>query len=249
MRQYLLPNSLGIGFLIAVSKHFSILPNLSDFPSMFGITDLTTYVIGTVAVILLPGPNSMFCLSMAAQYGIKAAYRAIAGIILGDTLLMLATVLGAGALLKLHPTLFHLLKLAGGLYLAYIGWNLLHGAVRKWQLDTSKLMSDAPAAAQPVPHIFQRALLLSLTNPKAILFFLSFFVQFVDPAYPHPALSFTVLAVILQASSFLYLNTLVFAGHNMTRIFRRHHKLSSAAMAAVGLMFAGFAVKMWMAEI
>ncbi|WP_253247083.1 LysE family transporter, partial [Neisseria dumasiana] len=104
----------------------------------------------------------------------------------------------------------------GGLYLAYIGFNLLRGAVRKWQLDPSKFPTGSEAAAGPAPHIFKRALLLSLTNPKAILFFLSFFVQFVDPAYPHPALSFLVLALILQATSFIYLNMLVFAGHNMT---------------------------------
>ncbi|EGZ49594.1 leucine efflux protein LeuE [Neisseria wadsworthii] len=216
---------------------------------MLGTINLTTYIIGTIAVILLPGPNSMFCLSMAAQHGVKAAYRAIAGIILGDSLLILATVLGAGTLLKLYPPLFHGLKLVGGLYLAYIGFNLLRGAVRKWQLAPSKFPTGSEAAAEPAPHIFKRALLLSLTNPKAILFFLSFFVQFVDPAYPHPALSFLVLALILQATSFIYLNMLVFAGHNMTRLFRRHHKLSAAAMGAVGLMFAAFAVRMWVAAI
>ena len=49
---------------------------------MLGITDLTTYVIGTVAVILLPGPNSMYCLTTAGQHGVKVAYRAVAGILL-----------------------------------------------------------------------------------------------------------------------------------------------------------------------
>ena len=47
---------------------------------MFGITDLPTYIIGTIAVILLPGPNSMYCLAMAGQHGVRAAYRSVAGI-------------------------------------------------------------------------------------------------------------------------------------------------------------------------
>ena len=98
---------------------------------MFGITDLATYTLGVVAIILLPGPNSMYCLTIAGQYGIKAAYRAVAGILLGDFLLILATVLGAGTVLKLYPALFHGIKLLGGLYLAYIGWNLLRGAAKK----------------------------------------------------------------------------------------------------------------------
>lgn len=216
---------------------------------MFGTVHLTTYIIGTVAVIILPGPNSLFCLSIAAQHGVKAAYRAIAGIIFGDTLLTLATILGAGTLLKLYPALFDGLKLVGGLYLAYIGFNLLRGAVRKWRLAPSSVQAAENSPVQPARHIFKRALLLSLTNPKAILFFLSFFVQFVDPAYPHPALSFLVLAVILQTTSFLYLNLLVFAGHKMTRLFRRYQRLSACAMGMVGLMFAGFAVKMWLATV
>ncbi len=217
---------------------------------MFGITDLAAYIIGTIAVILLPGPNSMYCLTVAGQHGAKAAYRAVAGILLGDSLLILATVLGAGTLLKLYPALFHGIKLAGGLYLAYIGCNLLRGAAKKWHFRPGATASPNGANNPPEPqHIFKRALLLSLTNPKAILFFLSFFVQFVDPAYPHPALSFLALAVILQLVSLLYLNTLVFAGRTLTRAFKRHTKISAAAMAAVGLMFIGFAVKMWTAGL
>ena len=216
---------------------------------MFGITDLATYTLGVVAIILLPGPNSMYCLTIAGQYGIKAAYRAVAGILLGAFLLILATVLGAGTVLKLYPALFHGIKLLGGLYLAYIGWNLLRGAAKKWRTQAPKDVTDGlKPTGHGAHHVFKRALLLSLTNPKAILFLLSFFVQFVDPRYPHPALSFFVLALILQVVSFLYLNMLTFAGHGLTQIFRQHVKLSSAGMGLVGMLFIGFAIKMWMAE-
>lgn len=213
---------------------------------MFGTVNLATYLIGTLVVITLPGPNSMFCLATAAQHGAKAAYRTVAGILLGDSLLMLAAVLGAGTLLKLYPALFHGIKLAGGLYLAYIGWQLLRGAAKKWRIQPSEQAAGAVLPAGP-PHVFKRALLLSLTNPKAILFFLSFFVQFVDPAYPRPMLSFLVLAVILQIISFLYLTLLIFAGRRLTRAFGRHVRTSAAAMAAVGAMFVGFALRMWTA--
>lgn len=215
---------------------------------MFGITDFATYLIGTVAIILLPGPNSMYCLTAAGQHGVKAGYRAIAAILLGDSLLMLAAALGAGTVLKLYPALFHGVQLVGGLYLAYLGWNLLRAAAKKWhypmpQNDTVPGKSDGGNGRQ----IFNRALLLSLTNPKAILFFLSFFIQFVDPAYPHPGVSFLVLALVLQLISFLYLNILVFAGSGLTQAFRRRTKTAALGMAAVGLLFIGFAVKMWTA--
>lgn len=212
---------------------------------MYGITDLSAYVLGAVAIILLPGPNSMYCLTIAGQYGVRIAYRAVAAILLGDTLLILATVLGAGTVLKLYPALFHGIRMVGGLYLAWLGWQLLQAAARKWHFKQPVLVaSESPAAALP-KNVFGRALMLSLTNPKAILFYLSFFVQFVDPAYPHPGLSFLILSLILQALSLVYLNALVFSGHQLTQTFRRRTKTSAAAMALVGLMFFGFAVRMW----
>ncbi|MBH5328245.1 leucine efflux protein LeuE [Eikenella sp. S3360] len=216
---------------------------------MFGIVNPVSYLIGTVILILMPGPNSMFCLSAAARYGVRRAYRAVFGILLGDSLLILATVLGAGTLLRLYPALFHGIKLAGGLYLAYIGCGLLRGAARKW-FAPSPGLADSPAPdAPPARHVFKRALLLSLTNPKAILFLLSFFIQFVDPAYPHPALSFLLLALVLQAVSFSYLNFLVLAGAKAARLFGRHGRWGAAAMGVVGLLFVGFAVSLWLAEI
>ena len=166
--------------------------------------------------------------------------------LLGDLVLILLTVLGAGTVLKLYPALFHAMKLAGGLYLAYIGFSLLRGAVRKWFAPPPVLAVGLPPTP-PAGHIFKRALLLSLTNPKAILFLLSFFVQFVDPAYPHPALSFLLLALVMQTVSFSYLTLLVFAGHRLANLFRRHRRVATACTAATGLLFIGFAVSLWLA--
>ncbi|OAM35414.1 leucine efflux protein LeuE [Eikenella sp. NML080894] len=213
---------------------------------MFGIINPLSYLIGTIILVIMPGPNSMFCLSVAAQHGARKAYRAVCGVLLGDLVLILLTVLGAGTALKLYPALFHAMKLAGGLYLAYIGSGLLRGALRKWFAPPPVLAAGLPPTP-PAGHIFKRALLLSLTNPKAILFLLSFFVQFVDPAYPHPALSFLLLALVMQTVSFSYLTLLVFAGHRLANLFRRHRHVTTACTATTGLLFIGFAVSLWLA--
>ena len=219
---------------------------------MFGITDLSTYIIGTVAVILLPGPNSMYCLAMAGKHGVKTAYRSVTGIFVGDSILLLAAALGAGTVLKTMPSLFHGIKLVGGLYLTYIGWNLLRGAAKKWHARREVVAVSAPIETEREYYahgIFKRALLLSLTNPKAILFCLSFFVQFVGPKYPQPMLTFLALSVILQSLSFTYLSILVFAGNRLAHVFRQHQKVSSTAMALVGSLFIGFATKLLTATL
>lgn len=217
---------------------------------MFGITDLTTYIIGAIAVILLPGPNSIFCLTTSAKQGVKAGYQVMLGILVGDSILMLATVFGAGALLKLYPILFNGIKLIGGLYLAYLGVNLIKAGVQKWQTrQNPTTATDYNANDIAKTNYFSHALMLSLTNPKAILFFLSFFIPFVDPNYENPLLSFLILAIILQIISFLYLNTLIFSGHHLTKHFAKRVKLASISLLVVGVMFLGFAVKLWTASL
>lgn len=210
---------------------------------MFGITELSAYIIGTIAVIIVPGPNSLYCLMIAGQHGVKIAYHCIAGILLGDCLLMLATTLGMATLLKLYPMLFKAIQFVGGLYLAYIGWQLLYNAWQTWNQKAPPKKTHQIVLPQSV---FKRALILSLTNPKAILFFLSFFVQFVDPNYPNPAISFLILALILQITSFTYLNILAFVGNQLTKMIKHEIKICSTAI--VGMMFIGFAITLWLGK-
>ncbi|MGQ4271677.1 LysE family transporter [Nocardiopsis changdeensis] len=73
---------------------------------------------------------------------------------------------------------------------------------------------------------------------------MSFFVQFVDPAYPYPAVSFLVLGLLLQLVSFLYLSALIFSGTRLAAAFRRRRRLSAGAASLAGALFLGFAVKL-----
>ena len=79
---------------------------------------------------------------------------------------------------------------------------------------------------------------------KAILFFVSFFVQFVDPAYAHPELSFLILGGIVQTCSGIYLSLLIFGGAGLARHFRARRRLSAAATGSVGGLFIGFGAKL-----
>ena len=215
---------------------------------MLGVIDLPTYVFGVIAIILLPGPNSMFCLTVGAQYGIATGYRAIAGVVLGDLVLMTLAALGAASVMVQYPSVFNVIKYIGGAYLAYIGMKMLIGAFKGWTASAENEPS-APEARLESPKVFGRALFLSLLNPKAILFFISFFVQFVDPHYPHPVISFAVLASILQVVSLVYLTVLIVAGAHLVRWFNRRHKLAATGLASVGALFMSFAVKLWTATI
>ncbi|GAA0800609.1 putative membrane protein [Spirilliplanes yamanashiensis] len=208
---------------------------------MWGITDLTTYVLGTIAIVLLPGPNSLFVASVAARQGVRAGYRGAWGVFLGDALLMVAAAAGAASVLTAYPPVFLVVKYAGAAYLAWLGLGILRGALRRRRDGAAAV---APAADATVRAPFRRALLISLLNPKAILFFVSFFIQFVDPGYAHPALSFLVLGAILQVFSALYLTGLIFGGRYLAAQFARRRALSKTLSAGVGAVFIAFGVKL-----
>lgn len=69
-------------------------------------------------------------------------------------------------------------------------------------------------------------------------------MQFVDPAYPYPALTFTLLAIILQIISMSYLSILIFSGMKLATYFNRNYRLTASGVAAVGLLFCGFGLKL-----
>jgi leucine efflux protein len=209
---------------------------------MLGVTDIWTYIIGTVAIILLPGPNSLYVLSTAARHGVRAGYRAAAGVFLGDWALMAAAALGVASLLKAYPPVFFVVKWAGAGYLAYVGITMAVQAIRRARRPAPavEVAEEAPGVGRP----FRRALVISLLNPKAILFFISFFIQFLDPTYAYPALSFLVLGVIVQICSALYLSALIFGGTYLATQFRRRRRLAAGLTAGVGAIFLAFGVRL-----
>ncbi|WEH15681.1 leucine efflux protein LeuE [Streptomyces sp. VNUA24] len=215
---------------------------------MFGVTDLPTYLAGLVLIVLLPGPNSLYVLSVAARRGIRTGYRAATGVWVGDTVLMTLSAAGVASLLQANAVLFGIVKYAGAGYLSWLALGMLRAAWGMWRGRHEPSAEGVAAEAVEGERPFRRAMITSLLNPKAILFFVAFFVQFVDPAYAYPALSFVVLGVLAQIASFLYLSALIFGGTRLAATFRRRRTLSAGATSAAGAMFLGFAVKLSLAS-
>jgi leucine efflux protein len=216
---------------------------------MLGVTDLWTYVLGTVAIVLLPGPNSLYVLSTAARHGVRTGYRAAAGVFLGDWVLMIAAAVGVASLLRAYPPVFLVIKYAGAGYLAYVGITMAVSAIRNWRRRNGDPAPVPAAGGEPQPRPFRRAFVISLLNPKAILFVISFFLQFLDPTYAHPALSVLLLASILQVCSALYLSALIFGGTYLATQFRRRRRLASGLTAGVGALFVGFGIRLATASL
>ncbi|MFJ3978081.1 leucine efflux protein LeuE [Streptomyces sp. NPDC090021] len=218
---------------------------------MLGVANLPTYALGTLLIILFPGPSSLYTLSVAVRRGVRTAYGAAAGVFLGEMILMLLTAVGVGSLLKANPVAFAVVRFVGAGYLGWIALAMLRGAWAAWrtrkEAASSAVRSEAvrsEADATGTERPFRRSVLITLLNPKAILFFISFFAQFVDPAYPHPALSFALLALVYQSISLCYITALILGGTYLSAQFRRRKRLSAALTAGAGALFLGFAAKL-----
>lgn len=210
-----------------------------------GVHSFWEFLLGTIIIVLLPGPNSLYVITASARHDHRRGWQAASGIFTGDTLLMLATASGAASFMKLFPTAFMVFKGAGAVYLGYLGVQLIRQAFMRWQLSdgsATALQVSTDGAKEPQP--FWRALTLSLTNPKAILFFLAFFTQFVREDAPSPALAYLSLGIVVQVCSLLYLWLLIVAGARLKSRFQSQHRMASASMGLVGVFFLGFAFRM-----
>lgn len=209
-----------------------------------GITDFPAFLLVTTITVLLPGPNSLFVLSVAARQGVRDGYRAAGGVFVGDGLLMVASVAGLAPLLVAHPQVFILLKLAGAAYLSWMGIGLVRAGWQQWRQRSLPVPLVRAEKEGWVAKPFRRTLGICLLNPKAILFFMAFFIQFVAADAAHPALAFAVLGLTLTAISFTYLSLLIFAGHRLAAAFHARRRLSAGATGSAGLIFIGFGAKL-----
>lgn len=205
-----------------------------------------TFVLGTIFVVLLPGPNSMFVLTTASINGVGAGLRAAAGVFVGDLIWMTLAATGAASVLYTNPALFMGLKYAGAAYLAWIGLGLLKLAWHHWRTPLNAMpTSNKPLAPREKRrHPMRSALMISLLNPKAIFFFISFFIQFVDPNYAYPALTFLLLGIVVQICSMLYLTVLIFGGVRLASKMRAHPRLNAFSSGVVGGLFVAFGIKL-----
>ena len=145
-----------------------------------------------------------------------------------------------------------MVKYAGAAYLTWVGLNLIRAAVQKWRSHAVADVAMEADVTQATAHLqqpFKRAVVISLLNPKAILFLLSFFIQFIDPAYETPAVPFLILSAIIMVFSALYLSALIFAGARLAQGFSRRKRLSAGLSSAVGGLFVWFGAKLATASL
>lgn len=155
---------------------------------MIESANLWLYFVVVFGIIALPGLDMAFVMGSAVLGGRRSGLAAVGGIVAGGFCHLAMTMLGVAAVLKLWPPLFDLMLIGGAIYLAWVGWSLLR--------STEAYTPSGPSQACAPSTTFRRAMFTSLLNPKAYLFMLAIFPQFLRPALGPVWIQAGVLGVI-----------------------------------------------------
>jgi threonine/homoserine/homoserine lactone efflux protein len=200
---------------------------------MLGITDYWSFVVAVLVFLALPGPGTFALLTSTGQGGFRAGAVATFGLIVGDQVLLWLAALGVAAVLQGHPILFKTLQYAGAGYLVYVG---------------VRLIARRGAGARPIRfdsgHYFRQALLITLLNPKAIVFYMAFFPLFIDPATQQGIVTFGAMAVTIAVLTLAYCLTLVAFAHALTAQVKAHRRAARALERIAGVVLVAFGIRL-----
>lgn len=196
------------------------------------------FVLTSSALMLVPGPAMLFMIGVALNDGLPKAFTALPGLAIGLVTSITISLFGAGAVLLASAQLFTALKLAGAAYLVYLG-------VRLWMSNPSA-KNGKGIRSKNKASLFWPAFLVAVLNPKALIFYIAFLPQFVEPATaPLPQFiilgtTFTFVALMAAVISAL-LGSGLRRGATSTKALTIMNRCGAGAMIASGVFTASSA--------
>ncbi len=137
--------------------------------------NMTTYIIGCLALIIKPGPDLMCTIATALSEGRARAFTLMSGLIAGCWLWIILLTLGVASFLTEHPAAMLAIQSVGIAYIAYLAAMTFREAFGEWRGGSA---SDAKAEHRAGWALFRRGIAMSMSNPLTILFFLAFLPGF-----------------------------------------------------------------------
>lgn len=200
---------------------------------MADYAQLGLFFVVVFGVIALPGLDMAFVLASTLRGGQGAGLAAVGGIMLGGAAHVVLGVLGVAAILAVWPPLFNAVLLLGALYIGWIGWSLL----RTREAVTLPATGRAPGG-RPV---FLQGMLTCLLNPKAYVFMLAIFPQFLHPERGGLWTQAAALGLITAFTQAAVYGTVAFAASRAQRWLAGNPRAGLAAARAVGAVLLGAA--------
>ena len=200
---------------------------------MFGIADYGAFIAAIILFLAIPGPGNLALITSTSKGGIVGGVASTFGVIAGDQVLMWLAVAGVAAMLSHYPTAFHMVQWLGAAYLAWLGFKML----------TAKA-GDKPLLNILPRHYFRQSVMITLLNPKAIVFYMAFFPLFVDPVHHQGLLTFGLMAATIAALTLAYGLIVVLLTHFLAERIRANPAVTRVLEKLAGVFLIGFGVKL-----
>jgi threonine/homoserine/homoserine lactone efflux protein len=200
---------------------------------MFGIADYGAFCAAIVIFLLIPGPGNLALITSTGKGGVRGGLGATLGVIAGDQVLLWLAVAGVAALLAAYPTAFALVQWLGAAYLAWLGARMLLAKP-----------NDAPVLKMAPHHFFRQTLMITLLNPKAIVFYMAFFPLFVNPQLHQGLATFGAMALTIAVLTAVYGLTVVLLTHHLAERMRARPVIGRVLEKAAGIFLIGFGVRL-----
>lgn len=194
---------------------------------------LTVAMVHLIA-LMSPGPDFFFVSQTAASRSRKEAMMGVIGITLGVLVWAAVALMGLHLILQKMAWLHQIITVGGGLYLCWMGWQLLKSARSKKENG-----DETPVVLPARGRTFMRGLLTNLSNPKAVIYFGSVFSMFVGDSVSGGERLGIFLLIVVETLAWFSLVALVFALPKMRRGYQR---LAKWIDGVAGVVFAGFGI-------
>ncbi|KZE55613.1 lysine transporter LysE [Brevibacillus parabrevis] len=181
---------------------------------MFDLATMSTFLAVVIGLFLIPGPAVLLTATRTVQGGRRAGIMAGLGIATGDFIHTIFAAVGLSAILMTSAWAFNIVKIAGAVYLVYLGIKAILEKPSDPQLPK--------VSPLPPRKAYMQAIVAELLNPKTALFFLAFLPQFVHPERGASVVQFLILGLIFAILGFFYTTLIALSvrplGHLVKRI-------------------------------
>ena len=205
---------------------------------MFGIKDLPLFIAAGLLLNATPGADTLYILRRCATDGFRGGALAALGISAGCFVHIAAAALGISALLMASSTAFAAIRLAGALYLLYLGWSMLRAR------PEPQLAPDGAVLSASSAETFLQGFLTNVLNPKVALFFLAFLPQFIVADAPRKSLAILVLGVIFVFNSTIWNTSVAFAASRISKRFGHSTSIRKWFARTTGALFIYFGIRL-----
>lgn len=182
-----------------------------------GIVNLPLFMLAVFLLNVTPGPDTAYIVGRSVSQGRTAGLLSSLGVSAGCCVHVLAVAFGLTALLAASTVAFTVIKVVGAAYLIYLGGRMLLAPPERDDAPAEEAETPAAKRPRPLKSLFMQGFLTNVLNPKVVLFFLSFFPQFVDPHAAHKALAFLALGAVFIVMSTIWNSLVAWVAASVTR--------------------------------